>query len=557
MGHDDFDVVIIGSGAGGGASAWGLARYGLKVLVLEAGPFYSQSEYNLSKDTWEQADFPDRARHKGSYSFGPMQKLSPELKDLRSWNHNEGLSNTSEYRATGVYHHMRGVGGSTLIYSAEAQRFHPDSMKMKSRYGVAGDWPISYSELEPYYCMAEQITGVAGPAGDTVRFRSKPYPLPPHRLSYASTKIREGCVKLGLNLVNNPVAILSKPYDGRPQCNYCANCYRGCPMTDKGSVDVTFIRKALETEYCVVKDECRVTALQAGPSDKITKVEYLDAGGRFHAVAGRIIIVSCGAIETPRLLLTSKNNNAPDGVGNESGSVGRNFMETLYWYSFAVHSEPLGSHRGIPVDSICWDFNGADQIPGVIGGCRFSPTVAEADLTGPINYAQRVASGWGKKHKESMRNTFGKALVIIAMGEFLPNKNSYIDTVSLKKDDIGIPIARINTFIADMDIRRLKFMSKTSREILMAAGAEKIFEESSAYDIFNSSHVFGTCRMGSDPDNSAVDRYLRSHRWRNLFIVDASVFPSSGGGESPSLTIEALALRTADYIASLAKSGEI
>ncbi|MCG6551205.1 MAG: GMC family oxidoreductase [Candidatus Magnetominusculus sp. LBB02] len=557
MTQSAFDAIIIGSGAGGGASAWGLASHGFKCLVLEAGPFYSPSEYQLAKESWEQNDFPDRAIHRGSYSFGRMQRLRPELKDLRSWNHQTGLTNNTDYRAAGKYHHMRGVGGSTLIYSAEAHRLHPDSMMMRSRFGVSGDWPLSYSELEPYYCSAERIIGVSGPPGHSVRFRSESYPLPPHRLSYASTKIKEGCIKLGLTLESNPVAILSRPYDGRPQCNYCANCYRGCQMTDKGSVDVTFIRKAIETGRCVVRDDCRVTRLEAGDADRITRVEYMNSDGKFHAVSGRVIVLCCGAIETPRLLLTSKNNYAPDGVGNESGAVGRNFMETIYWYSSATHSEPLGSHRGIPVDSVCWDFNGADSIPGVIGGCRFSASVAEADLVGPINYAKRVATGWGKAHKAAMRRLFGKALVIVAMGEALPNKYSYIELNSQEKDDAGIPIARINTFIDDMDISRLKFMSKTAKEILIASGATGIFEEFSAYDTFNSSHVFGTCRMGSSPEDSVVDRYLRSHRWKNLFIADSSVFPSSGGGEAPSLTIEALAIRTANHIARLAKKAEL
>ena len=557
MAQTDFDAVIIGSGAGGGASAWGLALHGLKVLVLEAGPAYSPSEYTLDKDTWEQSGFPDRAKHKGRYTFGPMQKLNPELKGLRSWSQTEGFINNTDYRLAGEYHHMRGVGGSTLVFSGEAQRFHPEAMKMRTHFGLAGDWPLSYSELEPYYCLAERIIGVAGPSDNSVRFRSEPYPLPPHQLSFSSTKIKEGCKKLGLNLTNNPVAILSRPYDGRPECNYCANCNRGCPRTDKGSVDVTFIRKAIETGHCIVKDECRVTGLEAGPSDRITKVEYMDGAGRSHAVSGRVIIVSCGAIETPRLLLASKRRHSPDGVGNESGNVGQHFMETIYWFSSGLHGDPLGSYRGIPVDSICWDFNGPESIPGVVGGCRFSPAVAEADLTGPINYAKRAITGWGKKHKEAMRSSFGSALVIVAMGESLPNKKSYIDMDPLSKDDVGIPLARINTFIEDMDIRRLEFMSKKSREILFAAGAQKIFEEYSAYDIFNSSHVFGTCRMGSDADDSVVDRYCRSHRWQNLFIVDASVFPSSGGGESPSLTIEALAIRTAHYIIDLAKRGEL
>lgn len=553
----EFDAVIIGAGAGGGASAWGLSRHGFKVLVIEAGPSYSPSEYNLDRADWEEPAFPDRAKHKGRYTFGPLQKLRPEFKEIRSWNHIDGPANKTDFRIANKYMHMRGVGGSTLIFSGEFQRFHPGAMQMRTRFGVAADWPLSYAEIEPYYSLVERIVGVAGPSGDPVRYRSEPCPLPPHRLSYASQKVAAGCKKLGLTLTQNPVAILSRPYDDRPECNYCANCVRGCPRTDKGSVDVTFIRKALDSGFCTIRPDCRVTALKPGASDKITEVHYKDDKGVQNAVSGRVVILSCGAIETPRLLLASKGAYAPDGIGNESGHVGRHFMETIYWVSVGLHPDPLGSFRGIPVDGICWDFNAPDSIAGVVGGCRFSPSVAEVDLLGPINYARRAVRGWGREHKKAMRNTFGKGLAVLAMGESLPNGKSSIDLDPENKDDEGIGVARINSFLEEVDIRRVEFMSKKSREILSASGAERIIEEHSVYDVFNSTHVFGTCRMGTDPRESVVDRYCRSHKWKNLFVVDSSVFPSSGGGESPSLTIEALAVRTSDYINSLAKRGEL
>jgi choline dehydrogenase-like flavoprotein len=232
-------------------------------------------------------------------------------------------------------------------------------------------------------------------------------------------------------------------------------------------------------------------------------------------------------------------------------------METIAWTSSGLHREPLDSFRGLPSDGVCWDFNAPDAIPGVTGGCRFSPATAEADLLGPINYARRVVPGWGRKHKTEMRRLFGQALSIKAMGESLPNARSYIDLDPLKRDEAGIPLARIHSYLDEMEIRRLEFMAKTTRDLLLASGVEKIFEEYGTYDFFNSTHVFGTCRMGNDPRESVVDRYCRSHRWRNLFIVDASVFPSSGGGEAPSLTIEALAIRTAENIGELAKRGEL
>jgi choline dehydrogenase-like flavoprotein len=326
---------------------------------------------------------------------------------------------------------------------------------------------------------------------------------------------------------------------------------------DKGSVDVTFIRQALASGHCTVKPECQVTQVEAGPSDRVARIHYVDSQGAHQAVSGQAVIVACGAIETPRLLLASANRHAPEGVGNESGQVGRHFMETLAWTSMGLHREPLDSFRGLPSDSVCWDFNAPDAIPDVIGGCCFSPATAEANLLGPINYAQRVVPGWGRTHKAEMQRLFGRALAIKAMGEFLPNAGSYIDLDPQERDAFGAPLARIHSELSAMEIRRLAFMAKTTREILLASGVEKIFEESGAYDFFSSTHVFGSCRMGNDPRQSVVDRHGRSHRWRNLFIADASVFPSSGGGEGPSLTIEALALRTAARMRELVNKREL
>jgi len=557
MAQADFDVVIIGSGAGGGASAWALSRYGIRVLVLEAGPAYNPTaDYQLNQTQWEQSRFPDKAPRQGRYTFGPLQELEPQWQTLRSWNLASGPNNPLDQRLSGRYHHVRGLGGTTLHFTGEAHRLHPAALKMRSRFGVAADWPLDYAELEPFYCEAERIVGVAGPQENPIRVRSEPYPLPAHPLSYASSKIAAGCGKLGFTWVPNSVAALSAPYDGRPGCNYCAGCNRGCPRRDKGSVDVTFIRKALTSGYCTVKTGCQVLQVEAGPSDKITSVHYVDDKGATQTVSGGVVIVACGAVETPRLLLASANRYAPDGVGNESGQVGRHFMETLTWISCGLHGERLDSFRGLPSDGVCWDFNAPDAIPGVIGGCCFSPGTAEADLIGPINYAQRVVPGWGRQHKAEMRRVFGRVLSVKAIGEFLPNENSFIDLDPNERDEFGIALARINSYLGDMELRRLEFMAKTARDILFASGVEKIFEEDSTYDFFNSTHVFGTCRMGDDPQQSVVDRYGRSHRWRNLFIVDASVFPSSGGGEAPSLTIEALAIRTAAAIHEQASKGE-
>lgn len=538
-----YDAIIVGSGAGGGASAWALTRKGMRVLVLDAGPHYEPTkDYKASTADWEQS-FPYKLGTQGKYTYDISQPLLERWSHLRSWNHVSGLLNPSSTRTSFGYHHVKAVGGSSLHFTGEAHRLNPKSMKMKSTYGVAADWPVSYEELEPYYVEAERLVGVAGPSNDKTRPRSAPYPYEAHTLSYVSHILGGGFDKKGLNLVQNSLAVLPEPKDGRLNCNYCGNCLKGCPRKDKGTIDVTYLHKAKLSGLCDVRSGCNVVKVETDVTGELVKGVHFVEKGVTHFVASPILVIACGAIETPRLLLASKDKKSPNGLCNESGQVGKNFMETLLWTTNALYPKSIDSFRGLPVDSICWDFNAPNAIPGVIGGCRFSPSVAESDLLGPVGYATRVVKGWGKAHKQKMRQSFGSVLSLSGICESLPHEKSYIDLDPLTKDEHGLPVARIHSYIDDMAVRRIEFMAKKCREILSACGAGEVFEEFSSYDIFSSTHVFGTCRMGNDASDSVVNSDCRSHRWKNMFIVDASVFPSSGGGESPGLTIQALALR--------------
>jgi len=550
------DVVVVGAGAGGAACAWGLASAGLSVLLLDAGPEFSPTDYPSHRPDWERIESPDKPGSRGIHAFAPMQKLSPAHDHLRSWNHISGLMVEGDARRGVAYQHVRGIGGSTLHFDAESHRLLPAAMTMRSQFGVGADWPFPYAELEPYYITAETLSGVAG-AADPARPRSAPYPLEPHAPGYASRLLTERTRHLGRTWRPNPRAILSRAYDGRPGCNYCAQCNRGCPRRDKGSVDVTYVPKAIATGRCRVLSGAEVTGLSAGPDNRIRALTYRDSAGQTHEVKTRCVVVAAGAIETPRLLLLSAGPHAAGGVANEQGLVGRNLLETLHWTTCALHPESLGTHRGLPSDIICWDFNAPDAIPGVVGGCRFAPVTASMLLTGPVSYATRVVEGWGRSHREKMQASFGNAIAIGAIGESLPDPGTYVDLAPDLTDPHGLPAARIHSHLDDMAIGRIEFMAAECRRMVAAMGAGAPFEEFGAYDMFSSTHVFGTARMGTDPATSVVNAHGRAHHCKNLFISDASVFPSSGGGEAPSLTIQALALRTARAIRDAAARREI
>jgi len=485
-----------------------------------------------------------------------MQVLDPAWNDLRSWNSVVGRLNPGDRRKAYAYHHVRGVGGSTLHFQGDAHRLHPESMRMRTRFGVAADWPFDYDVLEPSYEIAERVVGVAGPGTRSSRRRRSEHPLPAHAMSYASRRIVATGPALGMQWEPNSQAILSRPYDGRPGCNYCANCLRGCPRADKGSVDVTFVRKALGSGRCTLRADTPVRRLEPGGDGRVGAI-VAEHDGRLERIRTRVLVLACGAIETPRLLLLSHGTHAPHGIANENGLVGRHFMETLFWSSTGLHPEALGSFRGVPSDVVSWTHNAPDAIAGTVGGCRFAAGVVDAGFAGPIAYATRAIPGWGPTHKRAMRERFGRLLAISSIGESLPNEGAYVDLDSEERDEAGDPVARIHSHLPELELRRLRFMAKTCREIVREAGARELVEEYGSWDYFSATHVFGTCRMGTHETESVVDPTGRAHRWRNLYVTDASVFPSSGGGESPSLTIEALAIRTADAIAASLARGEV
>lgn len=532
-----YDCVVIGSGPGGMPFAWKLASKGMKVLILEAGKKYDPyKDYHLHENDWELKDFPKDSEL--PYSFGKKQILDNNYSHLQTWNKAGGKSEKLTHRKYYKYSHISGVGGTTLHFQGEAHRLNKAAFKIKSNFGIGQDWPINYDDIEKYYSEVENILGVAGPSSIPGRNRSRPLPLPPHQLKYASQVLEKSCKKLGYKLVPNSVAILSRPYRETPPCNYCNACTWGCPRKDKGSVDVTFLPMIEKTGNCEILTQAhasRIGVKSENGKKKAEGVYYFDKEGKENYVKARHIAVACGAVNTPRLLLNSELDH--------NGQVGKNFMETLHCSITGFHPDRLDSYRGIPIDGIIWDWN---EPSSGKGGYRLYSSTGAA--FGPLSYAKRFNEGWGEEFVKNVEKTFGHAITMAGIGEFLPNSNSFVKLSDSEKDRFGLPLAEINSELEMTELSLLDEMSNKAREILDNAGVSEYVEFVSSYDHFNATHVFGTCKMGDNPENSVVDSDLRSHEINNLYVTDASVFPSSGGGEAPSLTIEALSLRAADRL---------
>ena len=525
------DVIVIGSGAGGGVIAKELGEAGLKVIVLEAGRRYRPYQ-----------DYPTHAL---DFEIRVANVFLPD--DARR----DLYTAPSSYPFS--YYRVKGVGGSTLAYHAMNPRFHESDFRVRSEDGVADDWPISYVDLEPYYTKVEYELGVSGPDGAGANPfeppRSRPFPTPAHELNLASRTIKRGAERLGLHLVREPLAIPTKDWNGRPACINAGTCSMGCKISAKSSIDVTYIPRAEKTKRVEIRTECMARKITVSPDGRVRSVVYFDADGQENEVYARVIVVAGNAVETARLLLLSKSRLFPDGLANSSGLVGKRFMEHLSVFAYGIFPERLDPWRGVPTGGIIQDFYATNAANGFVRGWT---TSVENESQWPLATAYRI-NGWGAEHKARMKEVFGHTVGLASDGEQLPAEFNQVKLDLSVKDNHGIPVPLIINKWGKNDVAMIAAMSKSHRQILQAAGATEISVHSCAPG--GSSHYLGTCRMGKMPRTSVVNSWCRAHDVPNLFIGDGSVFVT-GAAVNPALTISALAARTADGIIAAFRRGE-
>ncbi len=279
------------------------------------------------------------------------------------------------------------------------------------------------------------------------------------------------------------------------------------------------------------------------------------AGRTDHRVRTRVLVLAAGAVETPRLLLAHRSPAQPNGIGNSSGLLGRYLLETLLVALTVRFDERLDAYEGPPIDSRIWNFARPAPDASVRSGYVLGVSGTLGGLHGPMSHAL-LLPGFGRAHKDAMRSGFGAVVTLFGIAEQDPRPGNRL-ALAGSKDPDGIPLVRIETAHSEADLRALDAMLARVQELAQACGAVEVIQQATTYDRPAASHVGGTCRMGTDDRTSVVTPYGRSHDVPNLFIADASVLPGQGAGDSPSLTIQALALRTAEHIVSLARQRKL
>jgi glucose dehydrogenase len=547
-GKNDFDVVIVGAGVAGAMVAYRLAKAGARVVMLEAG-----------------IRNPPRPQIAGAYSVAVIKSPHSAYVQTEADAKAPSPDSAADYEQTSTEPdkqyksgYERRTGGSTWHWLGHTPRMLRSDFEMRSRYGggkdfppAIVDWPITYDDLEPWYCDAEREMGVAGSDEEWNNLfdspRSKPFPMsmiwPSYSDMWIADKINgkkfEG---VEYRVRSTPSARNSSLYDGRPPCAGNSICVPVCPIGAKYDGYV-HVKKAVDAG-AALWEQCAVNGVDKDADGSVHTVRFVTYGNVPRKVSGDIVVIAANAIETPKLLLIAK-------LANRSGQVGCNLMDHLSKSTYGLAPEKLFPFRGPPSTSGIESFR-----DGVFrskwAGFRVSlnndgwsrKSSPQAQIIQLVTEKKLI----GVELQAELFESVTRQVRLSCSVEVAPDRNNKVE-LSNNTDGLKIPRPKLTFSPSDYSLRGLAHATKTLRDIFRRIDATSIIDpndaDPKAFD--GAGHIMGTCRMGKDPSQSVVDSQCRSHDHRNLFIVGSSVFPTAGS-PNPTLTLAALALRAAEDI---------
>ncbi len=511
------DFAIVGTGAGGGTLACRLAEAGFSVVAFDAGPYWRPLE-DFASDETEQ--------HKLYWT-------------------DERITDGADPIVLGANNSGKAVGGSTVHFAMVSLRFRPEHFKTRTTLGYGADWPIDWREMWHYYDEVERALCIAGPITYPWGPKRPRYPYRAHPLNAAAQILARGAEALGIAWSETPIATLSAPRGKAHPCVYRGMCVLGCSTNAKQSVLVTWLPRALKAG-AEIRDLAMVGRIETR-NGRATGLHYVREGAwRFQRA--RNVVVAGYAIETPRLLLNSANGEFPDGLANSSGLVGRNLMVQLNQAAWGQVREEVRSYKAPPSLAVSEHWNYEDAGKDYVGGWSY---MSQGPM--PITWANELARRrgyWGQALIDEMARA-NHSVGLKMVGEVLPYEHNRVTLVPDETDQYGLPITRVSFSYGDNERAMMRHAVDFMDQSLDATGAVERWKE-----MDDTCHLNGTARMGDDPAASVVNADCRSWDIPNLWVCDGSVFPSVGG-VNPSLTIQAIACRTADRIAAMRARGEL
>lgn len=563
---EPYDIVIVGSGAGGGMSAYHLTKSGLKVLMLEAGRNYDPTTetpmYNIP------AQAPLRGVSTPDKPFGFYDATVDG-----GWEVPNEPYTVAEGSEPFTWWRPRMLGGRTNHWGRISLRFGPLDFKPRSRDGLGYDWPITYDDLAPWYDKTEKligVTGAAAPRGLTNTPDSPPGCLmqapPPRGFELFYSRAFEA---MGIPVVPMHGAVVTEKMEGRNTCVFATPCGRGCSIGANFQSTTVLLPPAMATRNLTIVTNALVYQVDLDAAGKAKGVTYVDrVSGEHRSVTAKAVVLAAGSGETARILLNSKSSRFPDGLCNTHGMVGRYLMDTVGlnvtgqfpaleglpptnddgmsvehtyvpWWGYDKHKE-LGFPRGYHVE---------------LGGGRGMPSMGMARLMPEGDMSV------GDDLRAKLRQRYGSVISFNGRGEMIPNDDCYCELDPTVKDKWGIPVLRFHWKWGEHETRQAAHMVTTFLEVIDRLGGKPIskIERDGRKAISKGGemiHEVGTVRMGASDADSVVNQYGQAWAVPNLFVTDGAVLVSSPD-KNPTLSILALAWRSSDHLATLAKQGAL
>ena len=503
-------VVVIGSGAGGGTLGSQLAQHGVRTVIMEAGGRHEIEDF--VNDEWPmfgKISWLDKRTTSGSW------RVAKDFSGLPAWI-------------------VKAVGGSTVHWAGASLRFQEHEWKVRTHYGnIPGanllDWPIDANEMAPWYAKAEDNLGVT---------RTNGIPGLPGNNNFKIMKA--GADKLGYKECHTGrMAINSEPRHGRGSCQQLGFCFQGCKTGAKWSTLYVDIPIGEKTGKLEVRANSQVLKIEHDKSGKVTGVLYADKKGKQHVQKARVVCVAGNSYESPRLLLNSASSMFPDGLANSSGQVGKNYMRHMTGSVYALFDKPVNMHRGTTMAGIIMDEGKHNPKRGFVGGYEMETL----SLGIPFMAAFLDPGAWGREFTTAL-DSYDHMAGMWLVGEDMPQEKNAVTLHPTEKDQFGLPVPNVHFDDHANDTAMRNHAYKQGAAVYDAVGATRTFPTPP----YPSTHNLGTNRMSAKASDGVVNKWGQTHDIKNLFVSDGSQF-TTGAAENPTLTIVALAMRQASYIA--------
>jgi choline dehydrogenase-like flavoprotein len=557
----EYDVCIVGSGAGGGMAAHRLALGGARVVLLEAGGWWDNTTNNSAMLRWPYQS-PNRGASTPDRPFGEFDAC------VGGWD----LPGEPFTRAEGTsfsWWRARMLGGRTNHWGRISLRFGPDDFRRKSIDGLGDDWPITYNDLAPYYDRVDELVGIFGSVENLPNHPDGKFHPAPRPRCY-ELLVKQASDKLGIWCIPARLSVITKPLNNRAPCHYCGQCNRGCMTNSNFSSPNVLLFPAQRTNRLRIVTNAMAREVTVNAQGLATGVSYINTRtGRDEHIRARVVVLAASACESSRILLNSKSSQFPQGLANSSGVVGKYLTDTTGtdvsgFIPKMVDHVPHncdgvgGGHIYMPwwLDNKKLDFPRGYHIE-VWGGLG----MPSYGFMGGIERYE-PGGGYGVQLKNDYRRYYGSTIGFSGRGEQIPNEDCYCELDPNTKDKYGIPVLRFHWKWTDHEVNQVKHMQETFRALVSEMGGQvsaAMPTKERGYGIATGGaiiHELGTVRMGSDAKTSVLNEWCQAWDCKNLFVADGGAFVSQAD-KNPTWTIMALAMRTADKILQLRKSGAI